>query len=53
MAPTSHNMYVPTVKKYELTLMDVTDDGFLTLMNDDGTTKEDLKCEDKDMLEKM
>jgi translation initiation factor 5A len=41
--PTSHNMEVPNVVKNEMSLIDVNPDGFMTLMGDDGSTKEDLK----------
>ncbi|CAK73661.1 unnamed protein product (macronuclear) [Paramecium tetraurelia] len=42
-APTSHNIDVPFVTKKEYTLMDIQGDGFVILMNEDGSTKEDLK----------
>ena len=46
MCPSSHNMYVPNVERLELLLTDVGDDGYLSLMKDDGEIKEDLKVED-------
>ena len=46
MAPSSHNMYVPNVAKNEYSLLDVNEDGFLTLMLESGETKEDLKIDD-------
>ena len=37
-------MEVPNVKRNEFTLVDINpDDGFVTLMNDAGDTREDLK----------
>jgi translation initiation factor 5A len=36
MAPSSHNIYVPIVTKNELALLDINNDGYLTLMNDEG-----------------
>ncbi|KAM3129674.1 hypothetical protein pb186bvf_018187 [Paramecium bursaria] len=45
-APTSHNVDVPFVTKKEYSLMDVQADGFLVLLNEDGSTKEDLKLPD-------
>lgn len=42
-APTSHNVEVPNVTRKEFSLMDIAQDGFVTLLNDDGSTKEDLK----------
>ena len=53
MSPTSHNMYVPTVIRNELSLLDVSDEGYLTLMLEDGTPKEDLKVDDPELLAKM
>ena len=46
MAPSSHNMYVPNVAKNEFSLLDINEDGFMTLMLESGETKEDLKIED-------
>ena len=46
MCPSSHNMYVPNVERLELLLTDVGDDGYLSLMKEDGEIKEDLKVED-------
>ena len=40
-------MDVPNVDKKEYTLIDITDEGFVILMNEDGTTKEDVKLWDK------
>lgn len=40
---TSHSVGVPIVKRTEYTLIDIADDGFVSLMTDDGSTKEDLK----------
>eukprot|EP00918_Siedleckia_nematoides_P083585 GHVU01183241.1.p1 GENE.GHVU01183241.1~~GHVU01183241.1.p1 ORF type:complete len:166 (+),score=34.68 GHVU01183241.1:115-612(+) len=43
ICPTSHNMNVPLVKRVEFQLVDVGDDGFVTLLLDSGDTKQDLK----------
>ena len=53
MAPTSHNVYVPYVKREEYTVLDVTEDGFLSLMMEDGSMKEDIKLEDQDILKPL
>ena len=42
-APTSHNIDVPNVTRKDYTLIDIQSDGFLSLMLEDGTTREDLK----------
>merc|ERR1711939_1074997 len=42
LCPTSHNMMVPIVTKTSYTVMDVTDDGQLSLLTDDGEPKDDL-----------
>jgi len=44
--PSTHNIDCPTVRKTEFTLIDVGADGFLTLLKDNGETKEDLKLPD-------
>jgi len=49
MAPSSHNIYVPIVTKNELALLDINSDGYLTMMNDEGEQKEDLKVEDPEV----
>jgi len=46
LCPSTHNMDVPNVRRQEYQLLDVTDDGFLSLMSDDGTTKDDVKVPD-------
>ncbi|CDO65325.1 eukaryotic translation initiation factor 5A [Plasmodium reichenowi] len=42
ICPTSHNMDVPVVKRTELQLIDITEDGFVSLLYDNGDTKDDL-----------
>lgn len=44
ISPTSHNMTAPVVEVGTYTLLDVADDGFCSLMDDSGDTREDLKC---------
>ncbi|GBE60513.1 translation elongation factor IF5A [Babesia ovata] len=43
VCPTSHNMEVPHVKRTEYQLISVDDDGFVSLLNPDGTCKDDLQ----------
>ncbi|RKP24636.1 putative HYP2-translation initiation factor eIF5A.1 [Syncephalis pseudoplumigaleata] len=49
VSPSTHNMDVPNVKRLEYDVMDVDDDGFVSLMLPDGSdTKDDIKYpEDK------
>jgi len=41
--PTSHNIDVPHISRIEYTLVDITDEGFLSLMAENGDTKEDIR----------
>jgi len=41
--PTSSTVYVPTVNKLEFEVADIAEDGFVSLIMDDGSLKEDLK----------
>lgn len=47
---TGDNVDAPVVKRTEYTLINIEDDGFVTLLNDLGETKEDLKLPDEDWL---
>merc|ERR1712034_44124 len=53
LCPSTHNMDVPNVTRKEYQLLDVTDDGFLSLMADDGETKDDVKVPDGEVGEKI
>ena len=46
--PTSHSIEAPFVVRKEYQLADVGADGYLTLLLEDGTTKEDLKLKEDD-----
>ena len=43
LVPSSHTTSVPFVKKMEYQALDVDDDGFVTVLDDDGNTRSDLK----------
>ncbi|XP_055013663.1 eukaryotic translation initiation factor 5A-1-like [Boleophthalmus pectinirostris] len=48
LCPSTHNMEVPNVSRKDYQLTDI-DDGFLSLLQDDGTQREDLKLPDDDL----
>ncbi|KAJ3229388.1 Eukaryotic translation initiation factor 5A [Chytriomyces hyalinus] len=48
VSPSTHNMEVPNVTRTEYNVLDV-DDGFLSLMTDAGTTKDDVKVPEGDI----
>mmetsp|Transcript_35379 Transcript_35379/g.117244 ORF Transcript_35379/g.117244 Transcript_35379/m.117244 type:complete len:167 (-) Transcript_35379:390-890(-) len=43
LVPASHTTYAPFVKKIEYQAMDVDEDGFITVLDAEGNTREDLK----------
>jgi len=49
ICPSTHNMDVPNVKRRDFQLLDVSDDGYLSLMDDGGNTRDDLKIPDGDI----
>jgi len=53
LSPSTHNMDVPVVKRNEYTLLDITDDGFLSLMTSEGDTKEDVKLPEGEVGQKI
>ncbi|KGQ02124.1 eukaryotic translation initiation factor 5A [Paracoccidioides lutzii Pb01] len=53
LCPSTHNMEVPNVYRKEYQLLDITDDGFLSLMSDDGSTKDDVKLPEGEVGEKI
>jgi translation initiation factor 5A len=53
LCPSTHNMNVPNVTRKEYQLLDVSDDGFLSLMSDDGETKDDVKAPDGEIGDKI
>lgn len=46
ICPSTHNMDVPIVTRNEMGLTDIDDEGYVTLMNDAGDMREDLKLPD-------
>jgi len=43
LVPTSHNVAVPEVERKDYSLLGIHEDGFLSLMGEDNTMREDLK----------
>ncbi|KAJ1965833.1 translation initiation factor eIF5A [Dipsacomyces acuminosporus] len=52
MSPSTHNMEVPVVSRNEYSLINI-EDGFLSLMKDDGEMKEDCKLPEGDLGAQM
>lgn len=52
LSPSTHNMEVPVVKRNEFQLLDI-DDGYLSLMNNDGDMKEDVRAPEGELGEKL
>ena len=52
LTPSSHNCDVPHVNRQDYTLLDISDDGYLSLMDDAGNEKADLKLPNDDELRK-
>ncbi|KAL4780899.1 translation protein SH3-like domain-containing protein [Aspergillus varians] len=53
LSPSTHNMDVPNVTRKEYQLLDVTDDDFLSLMDDNGSTKDDVKVPEGEVGERL
>lgn len=49
ICPSTHNMDVPFVKREDYQLTDISDDGYLCLMADNGELREDLKVPDGEL----
>lgn len=48
ICPSTHNMNVPNVSRLDFDVLGISDDGFLSLINDKGS-RDDLKLPDGDM----
>ena len=49
ICPSTHNMNVPNVNRQDYLVMDIADDGFVHMMDDNGDLKNDLKLPDNDI----
>jgi len=53
ICPSTHNMSVPNVTRKELTLCDVSDDKFMSLMDENGNMRDDLKLPEGELGEQI
>jgi translation initiation factor 5A len=53
ICPSTHNMNVPHVTRKDYQLLDIDDDGFASMMDDAGETKDDLKLPDDEVGEEI
>merc|ERR1712002_1253994 len=49
ICPSTHNMDVPVVKRADYQLVDISADGYLSLMMESGDLREDIKLPDGDL----
>ncbi|CAG8538450.1 11307_t:CDS:2 [Acaulospora morrowiae] len=52
ISPSTHNMDVPNVNRNEYQVLNI-DDGFLSLMTNDGSTKDDVRVPEGELGEKI
>jgi len=53
LCPSTHNIDVPNVNRSDFQLIDISDDLYVTLMNEKGDTRDDLKLPDGEMGQKI
>ncbi|KAM7251787.1 hypothetical protein ACFE04_023670 [Oxalis oulophora] len=53
IVPSSHNCDVPHVNRLDFQLIDISEDGFVSLLTDSGDTKDDLRLPTDDALLKQ
>ena len=53
ICPSTHNMNVPNVKRVEYSLIDVDNDGYVSLMDDSSDTRSDIKLPEGDLGEEI
>ncbi|GBN41626.1 Eukaryotic translation initiation factor 5A [Araneus ventricosus] len=53
LCPSTHNIDVPNVNRCDFQLIDISDDGFVTLMNDKGETRDDLRLPEGELGTKI
>jgi len=50
---TSHNVNVPYIDRTRYTLVNIDDDNYLSLLDDNGNTRNDIKIVDNNMIESI
>ncbi|ERF76384.1 hypothetical protein EPUS_07092 [Endocarpon pusillum Z07020] len=53
LSPSTHPMKVPEVTRKEYTLLDISRDNFLSLMDEAGNTKDDIELKDGEVKDKI
>lgn len=53
LSPSTHNMDVPNVSRRDFTLIDISDDGFLSLMDDKNELKDDIRLPEGEIGDKI
>merc|ERR1719259_65102 len=53
ICPSTHNMDVPNVKRLDYQLVDISEDNFLSLMQESGDVREDIKIPEGDLGEEI
>lgn len=53
LCPSTHNIDVPNVSRLDFQLLDITDDGFVSLMTDKGDTRDDLRLPEGELALKI
>jgi len=49
ICPSTHNMNVPNVKRVEYSVIDIDNDGYVSLMDDSSDTRSDIKLPEGDL----
>jgi len=53
ICPSTHNIDVPNVNRSDFQLIDISEDGFVSIMNDKGDTRDDLRLPEGEMGQKI
>jgi len=53
LCPSTHNIDVPNVNRCDFQLIDISDDGYVSLMNDKGDTRDDLRLPEGELAAKI